>query len=914
MFYQVCNLFWKAGFCVLFLLLSFLSFAQSTNLKGTVRDVNGLPLSGASVLLEGTKRGTVTDANGNFSIAVEPGNYTLVISYVGVQTQRQTVDVPAGGLSDVSFSMQNSGDLNRVVVVGSRSSTVRSSTQTVAPVDVISARDLMVTGQVEPTQMLNFIAPSFNSSRQTIADGTDHIDPATLRGLGPDQVLVLVNGRRRYNTALLNLNGTIGRGAVGTDMNSIPAASIERIEVLRDGASSQYGSDAIGGVINVVMKKNTKGTTVFSHFGQHYAGDGGMRQIGLTQGFGLGKDGFLTLSGDIRHRDATNRAGVYRSTVYTNNIAQDEALIAQRGFSRRDNMHIGNSEVDNAGFVVNMGAPIKSNVQFFLTGSMNWREGKAAGFYRYPKQTTQVIAELYPDGFLPFIYSDIEDQSIIGGLQGKMSNGINWDLSQTSGGNRFQFNVNNTNNASQYALGAAAQTEFYAGTLKFNQHTTNLNFTKDFGSSVGLQSFNVAVGGEFRIDNYIIEPGEEASYKNYDVASGRAGGSQVFPGFEPQNAVDENRQVYGAYVDIESDITDKFLVNLAGRFENYSDFGSNVAGKLAMRYQIAAPLSIRASVSNGFRAPSMHQRYLSNVATVFVNSVPVQQGTFRNNSDIAKAFGIPSLEAETSTNISAGITSRLKGGWNFTIDGYRIDIKDRIVLTGSFGKSSPVVAQILQNYPDVNAAQFFTNAIDTRTKGIDVVISKVAKIGAGNITATLAGNFTETRVKNVDPLPAQLAADPSLGTRLLDREQRGRIELAQPRNKVSLGFNYNISKLNFYIRSTRFGEVTSLQNDLTKPFRDQTFDARIITDASIGYKFLNFVTLTIGATNIGDVYPERLNDPLTGGEGDVITSFGRFIYSRAATQFGFNGGYYYTSLVLDLHNLRLKKAKATVAQ
>ena len=693
-------------------------------------------------------------------------------------------------------------------------------------------------------------------------------------------------------------------------MNAIPASAIERIEVLRDGASSQYGSDAIGGVINVVMKKNAVGTTLYSHFGQHYEGDGGARQVGITQGLKLGKEGFLTISGDVRHRDATNRAGDYRSTVYTNDVAQDNALIAQRGFSRKDNMHVGQSEVDNAGFVVNLGAPVSSRVQFFLTGSMNWRQGKAAGFYRYPKQTTQVIAQLYPDGFLPFIYSDIKDRSVIGGLEGKTASGINWDISQTSGGNSFQFDVKNTNNASQFALGAAAQTEFYAGTLKFNQHTTNLNFAKDFGTAVGLQSFNVAVGGEFRIDNYVIEPGEEASYKNYDVPSGRAGGSQVFPGFEPQNAVDENRQVYGAYVDIESDITSKFLVNVAGRFENYSDFGSNVAGKLAARYKIADPLSIRASVSNGFRAPSMHQRYLSNVATVFVNSVPVQQGTFRNNSAIANAFGIPSLEAETSTNISAGLTSRLNGGWNFTIDGYRIDIKDRIVLTGSFAKSSPVVANILSAYPDVNAAQFFTNAIDTRTKGIDIVISKLTRMGNGSLMATLAGNFTETEVQNVDPLPAQLAADPSLGTRLLDREQRGRIEVAQPRNKFSLGLNYTISKVNFYLRSTRYGEVTSLQNDLTKPFRDQTFDARIVTDASIGLKFLNFATLTIGATNLGNVYPERLNDPVAGGEGDVITSFGRFVYSRAATQFGFNGGYYYTSLVLDLHNAAfLKKAK-----
>ncbi|HEY0058493.1 MAG TPA: TonB-dependent receptor, partial [Flavisolibacter sp.] len=396
------GLFRKAGLFTFLLLLSLFSFAQTTTVRGTVRDAAGLPLSGASVVVEGGRQGTVTDANGGYVLNVTPGTYTIIISYVGVQTQRQVVDVPAGGIADLSFSMQNSGELNRVVVVGSRSSTVRSSTQTVAPVDVITARDLQVTGQVEPTQMLNVIAPSFNSSRQTIADGTDHIDPATLRGLGPDQVLVLVNGRRRYNTALLNLNGTIGRGAVGTDMNAIPASAIERIEVLRDGASSQYGSDAIGGVINVVMKKNAVGTTLYSHFGQHYEGDGGARQVGITQGLKLGKEGFLTISGDVRHRDATNRAGDYRSTVYVNDVAQDNALIAQRGFSRKDNMHVGQSEVDNAGFVVNLGAPISSKIQFFLTGSMNWRQGKAAGFYRYPKQTTQVIAELYPDGFLPF--------------------------------------------------------------------------------------------------------------------------------------------------------------------------------------------------------------------------------------------------------------------------------------------------------------------------------------------------------------------------------------------------------------------------------------------------------------------------------------------------------------------------------
>ncbi|MER3464190.1 MAG: TonB-dependent receptor [Chitinophagaceae bacterium] len=900
MLLQVRNLLQRAGLFLLLIISSFVSFAQTTTVRGVVKDPSGLPLSGASVLVEGTKKGVITDANGAFSINVAPGNYTLIVSYVGVQTQRLQLNVPAGGLSDVSFNMVQSGDLNRVVVVGSRSNVVRSSTLTPVPVDVISARDLQATGQIEPTQMLNFIAPSYNSSRQTVADGTDHIDPATLRGLGPDQVLVLVNGRRRYNTALLNVNGTIGRGSVGTDLNSIPPEAIERIEVLRDGASSQYGSDAIGGVINVVLKKNTKGTTLYGHTGKYYAGDGLTNQIGLTQGFKLGTQGFLTISGDFRHRDPTNRVGDYRGRVYTSDSLQDEAIIAQRGFSRKNNMAIGNSQLDNGGFVVNAGIPLSTNTQVFVTGSMNWRKGKAAGFYRYPIQTTQVITALYPDGFLPYINSNIKDKSIIAGVQGKIKL-WNWDLSQASGGNSFAFRITNTNNASQYALGKNAPTEFYAGTLVFNQHTTNLNFSRDFGTQVGLKSFNVAAGAEVRFDNYQIQEGEEASWKNYDPNSGKVGGAQVFPGFQPSNAVNEWRTVTGGYVDLESDITDRFLANVAGRFENYSDFGSNFAGKIALRYKVADALSIRGSFSNGFRAPSMHQRFFSAVSTVFVSNgttlVPVQNGTFRNNSDIAKAFGIPSLTAEKSNNYSVGLTSKING-WNFTVDAYQIDIKDRIVITGTFRRTSPVVNQLLQPYPDVNSAAFFTNAIDTRTRGLDLVITKDVRMSKGALRGTLAGNFNKTEVTNNKPLPAQLQADPNLGNVLFDREQKGRIEHAQPRNKFSLAMNYMIDHWTVNLRTTRFGEVQTF--DPRNPALDESFSPKVVTDASLGYKIANFATLTVGANNIGDVYPDKLQN-----YGN--TSLGRFVYSRSATQFGFNGGYYYASVVMELQNLFGKK-------
>jgi iron complex outermembrane recepter protein len=908
-------LFRVTGFLFVFIFISFVATAQNGTVRGSVKDANGLPLAGASVLLEGTKRGTVTDASGNFMLQVPPGDYTIVISYVGVQTQKKLITVPANGVVENTFEMQNAGDLNRVIVVGSRSATSRSSTQTPVPIDVITARELTMTGQVEPTQMLNFVAPSYNSSRQTIADGTDHIDPATLRGLGPDQVLVLVNGRRRYNTALMNVNGTIGRGSVGTDMNAIPPESIERIEVLRDGASSQYGSDAIAGVINIVLKKNSKGTTLYGHIGQHYAGDGMMKQIGLNHGMKLGRSGYLNLSGDIRHRDPTNRAGDYTNTVYTNNVAVDEQLIAERHFSRKNTMHIGNSKLDNTGVVINAGAPLGGNIQFFLSGGLNWREGLAAGFYRFPKQTSQVIPELYPDGFLPEIHSKIVDRSVIAGLEGKLGRGWNWDLSQASGHNSFRFDVFNSNNASQFAQGSKAQRNFYAGTLVFNQHTTNLNFARDFGAEMGIKSFNVAAGAELRFDNYKIMAGEEASYKNYDPNSGKVGGAQVFPGFQPANEVDETRRVAAAYVDLESDLTPNFLANIAGRFEDYSDFGSNIAGKLALRYRFADAFSLRGAVSNGFRAPSMHQRYFSAISTVFISTPsglqPFQQGTFRNNSLVAQAFGIPSLGAEKSMNYSVGFTSRFtRNRVNITVDAYQIDIKDRIVLSASFrrsgGAESAAVSAILNQYPDLNdvtAVIIFSNAVDTRTRGIDIVSSFSDKVGRGDFTFTIAGNFNETLVQGEPHVTG--ITDPALKIRLFGRDEKSRVEEAQPRNKFSFNMNYRISKWILNARTTRFGSVYT--KDPGNPALDEDFSPKWVTDASLAYRIKNFATLSVGANNIGNVYPDKLAN--IGNSGD-----GRFLYSRASTQFGFNGGYYYTALTVDLHNLRFEKKARAIAK
>ncbi|MDO1448635.1 TonB-dependent receptor [Rhodocytophaga aerolata] len=916
--------------CAVFLALLAFIPGYTQSLQGKVTDSqSGEPLPGVSVVVQSSNQGVSTDAQGNYTLNLAAGTYQIQFSYVGYDAQTRNVTIAS---TDVTLNVglvENIQTLSDVVIVGSRSTQVRSSVETVAPVDVISARELQTTGQIEPTQMINLVAPSFNSARQTIADGTDHIDPATLRGLGPDQVLVLVNGKRRHNQALVNVNGTVGRGSVGTDLNTIPTSAIDRIEVLREGAASQYGSDAISGVVNVVLKKDT-GTTANLHVGQFYERDGSNAQFGAYHGFKIGKLGVIGAAVDVRFREGTNRAGTYTGPVYVNwNAArganeteadwlarrqnlylQDEALIEERGFSRENNMQIGNSAVNNFGGMLNGELQVTPKTQVYFSSILNHRKGQAAGFYRYPFQTTQVIPELYPNGFLPEIHSTIWDLSFLAGVGGEIGNGWRWDVSSVFGGNSFRFDVENSNNASQFARGANAQTEFYAGTIKFNQNTTDVGISKDFGKAIGLTSFNIAAGLSYRLDNYEIEPGEEASYRNYDLNASplRAGGAQVFPGFQPENAVNESRNVFAGYLDIETDITEKLLLNAAGRYENYSDFGGNLAGKLSARYKFADFLSLRGTLSNGFRAPSIHQRYFSAISTVFVSVAgqglqPRQQGTFPNGSPVAQAFGIPSLTAEKSINYSLGITSQPVSNLSITLDAYQIDIDDRIVLTGQFARGTsgigPQVAQILDaaGQTEVNAAVFFTNAVSTRTQGIDVVISNDITMPTGILTLTLAGNINQTKVQGEPKVSETLPAD-VFGNALFNRQERSRLEWSQPRNKFTFGANYRAGKFGANARITNYGVVKAF--DISNPALDETYRPKALTDLSVSYQVTKFLQATLGANNLFNVYPDEIQVRQYPTPGDPTnldnSSFGRFVYSRAATQFGFNGGYYFVNL------------------
>jgi len=939
-------------------------------ISGRITDEKNEPIVGASILEKGTTNGTSTDAQGRFSLNVAGENAVLVVSFVGYTTQ----EVPVGGRTQ--FDLQLAPDektLQEVVVVGSRANVARTNIETPVPVDIIGAREIKAFAQTDVTQILNFIAPSFSSNRQTVADGTDHIDPASLRGLGPDQVLVLLNGKRRHTTALLNINGTFGRGTVGTDMNALPAGAIERIEVLRDGAAAQYGSDAIAGVINIVLKRQTPwsatafyGQSVSRALGRnHY--DGKTFQFDLSKGWALGDKGYINFSGQYLGRGETNRGGLdTRPLLYralpTPAVGETEAAFqaryrglkqiddatAQANGLDRNNMRVGNSSTANLGAFLNVGYKLSSAAEVYATVGSSRRTGEAAGFYRIPSASAQIDLRIYPNGFLPLINTTIWDYSALAGVKGKVG-GWDYDLSHTFGGNSIRYDISNTLNAS-IANVADNQKEFYAGTLRFQQNTTNLDLSRRLEFDSFLSSLNVAFGGEFRLDNYRIEAGEERSWsrgfpngQNFDP--NKAAGSQVFPGFKPTNALNQSRNSQAGYIDLEGEFGPKLLVGVAGRFENFSDFGNNFSYKATARYKFFEDFAVRGAVATGFRAPSLHQRFFNNESTQFVNSLPLQVLTLNNDNPIVRRFGVESLKPEISTSYSVGLTGKLLGRLTFTIDAYQIEIRDRIVFSSQYERESgPVTSGIVNTFlntidpPDangvvqINSVQFFTNAINTRTRGLDVVISDRISLNTtgASLALTAAANFNETEVTRIQG-SSVIESNQRLKELLFNRTERSRYESSVPRNKINLSATFDNPKWNIALRTVRFGEVTFLNADPPflsdgqprligsagnvpyPPENDQTFSAKWVTDLTVGYKFNKMLTLTVGANNLFDIYPDRAYINPRNNENNLSgipnqryaanldnTSNGRFLYSRAVTQFGFNGRFVFAKLGFTL--------------
>jgi len=896
--------------------------ADAGLISGTIRSPDlDAPLAGATVTIVGTSVTATTDENGRFQIAAPAGRVTLRADFTGFRSaQKQLIAMP-GKATEVELSLPLDKSLTEaVVVVGSR--TPRSTIETPVPVDIVTAEDLAQIGRTETGRLLSVAAPSFISTPQTVADGTDHVDPASLRGLGPDQVLVLVNGKRRHKSALLNVNGTFGRGTVGTDLNAIPAGSIKRIEILRDGAASQYGSDAIAGVINVVTKDATDQFVVTTTSGVTGSGDGAQIKTSANYGLKIGKKGFLNITGEFLKKEPTNRAGAYTGNVFTSPTkpsagapnpyfndadpmqVEDNRILASKGLTRDDfRMKIGEASAEDAMGSYNMEVPVDDATTFYSFGDLSHRNGDAAGFYRFPNQFSQTVESFYPNGFLPEIHSSIEDLGVTLGFRHRGDWTI--DVSLTHGRSSFQFNIENSVNAS---LGTLSPTTFDAGTLSSQETVGDLDLQRKIDTDV-VRSASLVLGIEVRDEGYTIAAGDPASYEfgqpgqppaTTQNGSIPAAGSQVFPGFQPANEVDRHRNNVGVYAGFESEIVKGLNLDVGGRYEQYSDFGNSLIGKAAARVPIVGrALALRAAASTGFRAPSLQQLWFNNISSIFLvdpatNALVANTVLTSNNaSPITKAFGIPKLTEEKATNASGGFALRPLENLSFTADGYFIRIKDRIVLTSTFPTTNSVVNGILAPFPGVTQAQFFANAVDTDTLGLDLVADYAVDTGAGTITLGAAANFTKTEVQDVHipaSLKAAFQADPAqLATYFFGRLAKGRLEEAVPRQKGYASVRYALGHLHALVRADYYGSVKFLADD---PMNDEDFGAKTLFDIDVGYQLTKNLHLAVGADNVFNTFPDRQTKAAN-------ISSGRFIYSRNVSQFGQNGGFYYGKLELS---------------
>ncbi|MES2731067.1 MAG: TonB-dependent receptor, partial [Bacteroidota bacterium] len=801
---------------------AFVAEAQNKVISGKViTSEDGSALPGINILLKGTMMGTTTDVNGKYSLSVPASGATLIFSFIGFLSQ----ELPVGEAATLDIKMlTNNQQLSELVVIGSRNSS-RTKLDTPAPVDVISiAKIAQDMPQSELSQLLKQVAPSFNSLKVPGADLASHVDAVQLRNQPPNQTLVLLNGKRRHSSSLLLVSNNSGP-SITVDMRTIPLAAVEKVEILRDGAAAQYGSDAIAGVVNMELKKSVGvftgmyNTGLYANVGlsknkdiDNFGTDGVLHQFMGNYGFALGdKGGFINLTFELSKQGKTSRVplGGYSGKVFDDSyllnlrkdengnkiitnpeaianpgndlLKTDQGLQDARGLTKKSfEMINGLSQVENGTVFMNMGLPLNARgAEFYAFGGLNYRNTLSGCYYRFPRQQDRFHNELYPNGFLPQLTSNISDKSLTVGIRSKA--GIfDIDFSNSFGASKFAYGMVNTMNSS---LGPSTPTTMRLGDNNFTQNTTNLGLSKLFAEPMGgkLKSINLAFGAEMRVENYQIVAGQRESYIKGDYGvfvspsdnfnytqqvnpsikvkdsegnpidlilkyrgdkvdiKNYSPNCQCFRGFSSEQEASAFRSVMAGYVDAEIDFTKSFMIGAAVRFENYSDFGSVATGKLATRLSIIpGVLAFRGSLSSGFRAPSLQELYYAQTSTGFTpGGVPFDQGYFTNTSTAAKALGIPKLKQESSTNYSFGLTSQLISGLEVTADAYLIKITDKIIQTGGFSGSD--IGGDLKNVITADGiAQFFTNAADVETKGIDLVANYTTKAGDGKLTLSLA--------------------------------------------------------------------------------------------------------------------------------------------------------------------------------
>ena len=856
----------------------------------TTRD-DGLPVPGAHVSVQGTEASATTGADGRYTLQAprsssRGGRIQLKVDALGQPAR--VIDVAADGASltvDIPLTLQ----FTEHVTVGSRA--VGAEAEKAVPVDIITHEQIAATGYVETAQVIESLAPSFNFPRPSINDGTDTVRPATLRGLGPDQVLVLIDGKRRHQSALVHVNGSVGRGSTGVDLNAIPLSAIDHIEILRDGAAAQYGSDAIAGVINIVLKGGVGRPGVTSNIGLSkgsFAGnrctstgqacvpgddidfsDGGLFDAGGSWGIAAGK-GSVTIASQYRHHNRTNRASP---------DPRDQIVAGDGGSNAvaEPNHRWGDPDTRDVMTFVNASVPLNSDETRFVYafGGYSRRDANSAGFYRRALDARNLPA-VYPLGFLPQIEPLVQDASGTAGVRGALGR-WSYDASGEYGHNSFAFTIGNTLNVS---LGPASKTSFDAGMLELNQFVGNIDVSRPLAIKGFARPVNLAVGTEYRRENYQIHAGEPDSYRDGGVPDqfgGRAAiGSQVFPGFRPSNEVNASRDSIAGYADVEGDVVRWLRVGAAARSEHYSDFGGTLDGKLTLRVQPDPRFVVRGSTSTGFRAPSLGQSFFSSTATNFLNLgqglQPVDSLTLPVDSPAAKVLGATPLKPENSRNTSAGVAISPVSKLDLTIDYYRISIDDRIVLSGNL--TGPAIAALLAPF-GANGARFFTNAIDTRTAGVDATASyRLTFSSAGDVFLRGGYNNTRTRIVGSVATPPQLAGFESV---LFDRIERRRIECGQPRDSARLGGSWRRRRFGADVNVQRYGSFCSTVS--LNPADDQQFGAKWLTDASVSYRLAGYI-LTVGAENLFDVFPDR---------NTTVNSFNGIQTFPSQSPFGMNG-------------------------
>ncbi|MGS2738911.1 TonB-dependent receptor [Sinomicrobium sp. M5D2P17] len=962
-------------------------FAQDITVTGKVTDDNGAPVPGADILIKGTLKGAITDFDGVYSIDAPP-DATLIFSSLGLTTR----EIPIHGKSTIDVMLEMAAEqLEEMIVIGTRGQS-RTKLETPVPVDVINVSEQAINmPQTDLGDVLRATAPSFNAFQSQAGDLSSHVVPPTLRGLAPNQMLVLINGKRRHTSALL-LDNQTGSSSNATDMSFIPTASVERVEILRDGASAQYGSDAIAGVMNIILKKGTDRftgtlsaggypglepdisdqlTPEENELNRDFEGDGFNFQFDGNYGISFENGGFLNINGTIKQAKRTlrpsvlsiSRAPLYSSN-YLNNETTDvngnpvitnpeliealagnntaladelrtvEGLMASRGIEQKDvSSYAGNPAMNLGVLSYNLELPLSDIAYFYSFGDLGYKytEGFSC-YYRRAGQADRSSYSLYPNGFLPQMYTNQFNTSFATGVRGMLGD-YNFDVSNTLGINKMNIGMFNTWNAS---IGESSPTDMDLGVHNYLQNTTNLDLSRYYDDI--LEGLNIAAGVEFRVERYQIEEGQEEGWTagsagvytakeddellvgpdglpledlegnpivdengepivlpnngiSRELIKSFALNCQCFRGFGPENASTNFRSVIGAYVDVEVDFTDKFFMGLAFRTENYSDFGNVYTGKLAARLLLSDNFAIRGSFSNGFRAPSLQELNYSHSYTFFVDLVPYDGTLYRNSSAAARAIGVGLLQEERSTNLSFGFTAKLFRNLDLTVDAYKIDITDRIFQTSEFDATeAPALSPVI----GPGLASFRINGGDVSTQGIEVVANYHTFIGRNKLDATLSGTFRENKFEQVNvPDLNTVLTDEEVAAKYVDRGSIGQFETGTPSSTIIGTVSYSFGRFSTMLRGTRYGSVEALGsyeqtlNDGTFGYPDQVYTPEFVTDLGITYAFSDHLSLTVGGNNIFNEYPEVNN----------YERRGFYMYSNY--QQGSNGSYYFGRLTFS---------------